>query len=116
MITFSLYNLIIYLIKCDKSMTTILSKKILRINNRTTSIQLCTQEWLALGEICESENIHRNRLIELIDNYHNQNLGLTYSTRLFMLLYYKHRQSLSGECCTATQISNNIRKIIDEIR
>lgn len=97
-------------------MTTILSKKIIRINNRTTSIQLCTQEWLALSEICENEKIKRDRLIALIDNNHNDNLGLTYSTRLFMLMYYKNKPVLSAESGSPTHISSNIYKIIEKIR
>ncbi len=97
-------------------MSTILSKKVLRINNRVTTIQLCTQEWSALKEICENEKIHYNRLIELIDNYHDETLGLTYSTRLFMLLYYQNKPSLSSDFCSSGHISSNIYKIIDKIR
>lgn len=66
-----------------------LANKIININNRRTSMRLCLKEWNALDDVCQRENIHRNHLIELIENFKSPRLGLTYSTRLFLVLYYK---------------------------
>lgn len=66
-----------------------LANKIININNRRTSMRLCMKEWEALEDICTRENVSRNKLIEMIENTKNQKLGLTYSTRLFLVLYYK---------------------------
>lgn len=67
-----------------------LINKIISINNRRTSMRLCNLEWNALNEICELENISRNRLLEAIENDKPSNLGLTYATRLFMVEYYRN--------------------------
>lgn len=66
-----------------------LTNKIININNRRTSMRLCLKEWDALNQICKNEKISRNKLIEMIENYKDQDLGLTYSTRLFILEYYR---------------------------
>lgn len=67
----------------------ILQNKILMINNRRTSMRLCSEEWGALKDICQKEHIHRNQLIEQLDRLKSQNEGLTSLTRLFLLMYYK---------------------------
>lgn len=67
-----------------------LVNKIIALNNRRTSMRLCHKEWLALKEICLRENITPNRLIELIENKKNSELGLTYATRLFTLVYFQN--------------------------
>ncbi len=82
-----------------------LSRKILRINHRTTSMQMCKEEWNALNEICKKEKIKRNHLIEMIDSNHTTEIGLTYATRLFMLLYFKNNYASSSP--------ENIKKILD---
>lgn len=66
-----------------------MANKIILINGRRTSMRLCHKEWSALDDVCMREKIHRNHLIELIEDAKNQELGLTYSTRLFLMLYYK---------------------------
>lgn len=66
-----------------------MANKIILINGRRTSMRLCQKEWSALDDVCMRENIHRNSLIEMIEDAKNQELGLTYSTRLFLMLYYK---------------------------
>lgn len=65
-----------------------LVNKVLHINNRRTSMRLCLTEWEVLNEICKKENITRNKLIELIENNNSGKLGLTYITRLFIIVYY----------------------------
>ena len=67
-----------------------LKNKILLINNRRTSMRLCSEEWNALSYICKKENIHRNVLIENIDSIKTDDVGLTSLTRLFLLLYYQN--------------------------
>lgn len=52
-------------------------------------MRLCTLEWDALNEVCEKENISRNKLIERIENDKDDTLGLAYSTRLFLVQYYR---------------------------
>ncbi len=66
-----------------------LVNKIIFINNRRTSMRLCLKEWEALSEICHRENIARNKLIEIIEDKKDEELGLTYSTRLFIVMYYR---------------------------
>ena len=68
----------------------VLKNKILVINNRRTSMRLCSEEWNALGYICKKENINRNTLIENLDSIKVDNMGLTSLTRLFLLLYYQN--------------------------
>lgn len=66
-----------------------LVNKIISVNKRRTSMRLCTLEWDALNEVCEKENISRNKLIERIENDKDDTLGLAYSTRLFLVQYYR---------------------------
>ncbi len=66
-----------------------LTNKILNVNNRRTSMRLCSKEWSAIDNICAKEHLNRNQLISMIENRKNRNLGLAYSTRLFALLYYQ---------------------------
>ena len=67
-----------------------LVNKIISINKRRTSMRLCTIEWEALDEICERENISRNKLIEKIEGDKDKEFGLAYSTRLFMVQYFRN--------------------------
>lgn len=66
-----------------------LVNKIISVNKRRTSMRLCTLEWDALSEVCEKENISRNKLIEKIENDKDASFGLAYSTRLFLVQYYR---------------------------
>lgn len=66
-----------------------LVNKVISINKRRTSMRLCTIEWEALDEICERENITRNKLIEKIEGDKDKEFGLAYSTRLFMVQYFR---------------------------
>lgn len=70
-----------------------LTNKILNVNNRRTSMRLCCKEWAAIDNICAKERLSRNRLISLIENAKDQKMGLSYSTRLFALLYYQSAAS-----------------------
>ncbi len=64
-----------------------LSNKVISIYNRKTSIRLAPAEWKALDTICEREKIKRKSLFEVIDANRDTKLGLTYSVRLFALVY-----------------------------
>ena len=70
--------------------------KIIMINNRRTSMRLCMKEWDALYEVCKIEKISKNHLIEMIEEKKSKELGLTYSTRLFLMAYFKEAASEEG--------------------
>lgn len=90
-----------------------LANKIININNRRTSMRLCCKEWEALDDICRREHICRNTLIETIENAKNEALGLTYSTRLFLVLYYRSIAKPAKSHASAN--NQQIAKIIKEI-
>lgn len=71
-----------------------LINKIISLNKRRTSMRLADAEWDAMREICSHENISRNKLIESIEESKDVNLGLSCSTRLFLLAYYRHNAPL----------------------
>ena len=66
-----------------------LSNRVITIYNRKTSIRLAPAEWAALDNICQTENIPRKTLFELIDINRDTKLNLTSSIRLFTIIYYK---------------------------
>lgn len=59
-------------------------------------MRLCFQEWEALYEVCKIEKISKNHLIELIEGNKSNKLGLTYSTRLFLMAYFREAASEEG--------------------
>lgn len=71
-----------------------LINKIISLHKRRTSMRLADSEWEAMSEICRFENISRNKLIEFIGDYKDEKLGLSCSTRLFLLAYYRHNGQL----------------------
>ncbi len=88
-----------------------LKNKVLMINNRRTSMRLCSDEWNALQDICRIEKRHRNQIIADLDKIPDPALGLTSRTRLFMLLYFKSLQdkSMSGNAPLSQQIIKKIQ-------
>lgn len=66
-----------------------LTSRVIKVNQRHTSMRLCCKEWSALDEVCAREQITRSDLFSLIENNKNAKLGLAYATRLFLLLYYQ---------------------------
>lgn len=92
-----------------------LANRIININKRKTSMRLCSKEWEALDDICKREGINRNRLIEMIENAKTERLGLTYSTRLFLVLYYRAIAKPTKPVQTKDGISLNIINIIKEL-
>lgn len=85
-----------------------LVNKVLHINNRRTSMRLCLTEWEVLSEICKKENITRNKLIELIENNNHGRLGLTYITRLFVIIYYHDIASLPNNTSGDISVSGTL--------
>ena len=65
-----------------------LTSKVIRFNNKKTSIRLATAEWEALDIICKRENILRNHLLELLNTNKSKDIGLTSSVRLFSIIYF----------------------------
>ena len=88
-----------------------LMNKIIMINNRRTSMRLCVKEWDALYEICKIEKISKNHLIELIEANKSQILGLTYSTRLFLMSYFREAASEDGHKKAGHGQSDNFASI-----
>ena len=86
-----------------------LRNKILNINNRRTSMRLCDQEWQALSEACRLEKIHHNKLISQIENCKASNLGLTYATRLFLLLYFRN---LTQDQHTDNMLESTLKELL----
>lgn len=83
-------------------------------------MRLCLKEWDALKEVCLRENISCNKLVEMIENTKNAQLGLTYATRLFTLLYF---QNLSNAYLPTpkmqkvnSQTSANVLEILEKIK
>ncbi len=71
-----------------------LVNKVVFINNRRTSMRLCHTEWKLLDIMCTKEQITRNDFIERIENTNITTLGLTYYTRLFLMLYFYNKSPL----------------------
>ena len=59
-------------------------------------MRLCANEWEALYEVCLIEKISKNRLIKMIEAGKSDILGLTYSTRLFLIAYFREAASEDG--------------------
>lgn len=85
-----------------------LVNKVVFVNGRRTSMRMCQKEWKAFEEVCEREKISRNDLLGLIEEYKNDNLGLTYSARLFIISYFwsaatenghAHANHSCADCC-----------------
>lgn len=98
-----------------------LINKIILINNRRTSMRLCLKEWDALYEVCKIEKISKNHLIEMIEANKSELLGLTYSTRLFLVTYFReaaseegHKKAGHGQMNNFLSITNVLRKIMDK--
>ncbi len=67
-----------------------LVNKVVSVNGRRTSMSMSDEEWRALQKICGEEKISRNDLLSQIDNAKDKQMGLTQSTRLFIICYLCH--------------------------
>lgn len=88
------------------------------INSRRTSMRLCMKEWDALYEVCRIEKISKNRLIEMIEAHKSEELGLTYSTRLFLVTYFREAASEEGHKMAGHGLSLNygaIAKVLKKL-
>ena len=92
-------------------MTKLLNRVII-INKRRTSMRLCQEEWGALDNICKYEKINRNKIFEVLESLPDYGLGLTYLTRLFMLMYY---QDAAGEVLCKQNLCFRLNKIFEKI-
>ncbi len=91
-----------------------LINKIISLHKRRTSMRLADSEWDAMSEICHFENISRNKLIEFIGDHKDEKLGLSCSTRLFLLSYYRNNGQLKFRSSRQNLI-NAIKTIDPEI-
>lgn len=76
-------------------MTALLNKVVL-VNGRRTSMRMCKKEWGALDEICKREKLSRNDLLSILEERNTSSLGMTYSSRLFILRYFQTAATESG--------------------
>ena len=77
-------------------------------------MRLCAEEWNALDHICLYEHITRNSVITALENITTCHLGMTYLTRLFMLMYYRDIAENQSES-EAPEDSSRIQKILMKI-
>ena len=63
------------------------TNKIITLNKKRTCLRMANVEWEAINIICTRENIKKNLLLELINQYKDPQLGLTCSARLFSTIY-----------------------------
>lgn len=90
-------------------------KRVVRLNDAKTSIQMDLNEWNALEDISRRENISRNQLIELIDQ-HRGTMSLTPSIRLFTIMYLKDASSKIKPSLTKKQSFRNVIKTLNNFR
>ncbi|MCM1322650.1 MAG: ribbon-helix-helix domain-containing protein [Acetobacter sp.] len=95
---------------------TLLTNRVICINERKTSIRLAAAEWKAIDAICKKENMKRKKLFEIIDINRDKKLGLTPSIRLFTLIYYQDallkKQQKDKPSILQHAIFEAVRKII----
>lgn len=84
-------------------------------------MRLCLKEWDALYEVCKIENISKNHLIEMIEANKSDVLGLTYSTRLFLVSYFReaasedgHKQAGHGQSKDQSSVIRVLKNIMDK--
>jgi len=66
-----------------------LINRVVSVNGRRTSMRMCAKEWRALDDVCKKEKISKNELLGMIEASGKNSLGLTYSTRLFIIAYFR---------------------------
>lgn len=100
-----------------------LVNKVVFVNGRRTSMRMCQREWSAFEEVCGREKISRNELLGLIEECKKDELGLTYSTRLFIISYFWNAATETGHAnaghsCNGqvSDIKKNYRKFPDRLK
>lgn len=91
---------------------TVLRSRVITVHKRKTTMRLCKNEWDALKDICQREQINRKLLFEMIENQKDPKLGLTPSIRLFSLVYY---HDLAKPSLQKKHKSDNYKSIIEII-
>ena len=92
-----------------------LVNKVVFVNGRRTSMRMCQREWSAFEEVCGREKISRNQLLGLIEECKKDELGLTYSTRLFIISYFWNAATETGHANAGHSCNDRyqtLRKII----
>ena len=79
-------------INSKKGLQKMLNCRNIVANGRRTSMRLDKETWNALSDICRKENTSINKLCSLIDDAKGTS-GLSSSTRLFVLAYYRRTLS-----------------------
>lgn len=64
---------------------------IINIENNKTSIRLTNVEWNAINLICQTENLKRKNLFNIINKNKNKELSLAGSVRLFSIIYFQKK-------------------------
>ena len=67
-----------------------LKNKVVFVNGRRTSMSMLPKEWNAFDEVCGLEGVSRNELLSLIERVKCKKAGLTPSTRLFVISYFRY--------------------------
>ena len=67
-----------------------LINRVVSVNGRRTSMRMSMKEWNALEDVCRKEKISKNQLLGLIEESNKDSLSLTYSTRLFIIAYFRY--------------------------
>ena len=88
---------------------TILTRRVISIFNKKTSMRLAQNEWIILQKICQNEKIARKKLFEMIEQKRDKNLGLTAAVRLFALLY------LFAKATKISHKAKNIENILNDM-
>lgn len=94
---------------------TVLRSRVITIHKRKTTMRLCKNEWDALKDICNREQINRKLLFEMIESQKDPKLGLTPSIRLFSLVYYHDLAKPSMEKKRKTDNYKAIKDILEKI-
>ena len=87
-----------------------LINRVVSVNGRRTSMRMCTKEWRALDDVCKKENISKNELLGMIEEAAKNSLGLTYSTRLFIIAYFRRvaMGNIYPKTCLKSIIKNSL--------
>lgn len=84
-------------------------KRVVILCGKRTSIRMSEIEWQTLENISRYANMRRNRLIELIKNNKDKNLGLTAAIRLFMVVYFVALQHTKAESVDLIEIACSLK-------
>ena len=81
----------------------------IKVNGRRTSMRLERSTWEALEEIAKREGCTLNKICEQIDSVKKIN-GLSTSTRIFVLAYYRNLAVTSRKAKLIPSVLGSFRK------